>query len=443
MAAAGSAVGLGNIWKFPYLTGSNGGAAFVLVYLVAVAVLGLPIMVAELVIGRHTERDPVGAYKSMFGKSPWAIIGYLGVLSGFLILSYYSVVGGWTIGYMVKVLFGALSSLDTPESAAVVFRRFTADPTSSIGYHLLFMAACVYIVIGGVKGGIEKWNKILMPLLCVILIVLIVRGVWLDRGQRGLIFYLTPDFSKINMDVIVAALGQAFFSLSLGMGAMITYGSYLSSRERILPSAFWIVMIDTGIALLAGFAIFPSVFAMNLSPAEGPGLVFNIVPAVFARMPMGQIFSFLFFLLLFLAAVTSGVSLLEVVTAYFIDERGWNRRRAVIVIGIVTFLFGIPSALSFGCRSHWTILGLTFYDFIDRLTSNYMLPIGGLLIAISLGWKYGLERTMHELDVDTSSVFLRELWAFMIKYVSPAALLAVFVALVKDDIVNLIMRLVP
>jgi len=218
---------------------------------------------------------------------------------------------------------------------------------------------------------------------------------------------------------------------------MITYGSYLAPQERILSSATWIVIIDTAVALFAGFAIFPAVFAMHLSPAEGPGLVFQIVPAVFARMPMGQIFSALFFLLLFLAAVTSGVSLLEVVTAYFIDERGWSRRRAVLVIGTVTFLFGIPSALSFGSHQCLTIGGLTFFDFMDKLTSNYMLPLGGLFIALSLGWKYGLERTMHELDVDTPYLFLREVWAFMIKYVSPCALLLVFLALAKDDVIAL------
>ncbi|MCX7982555.1 MAG: sodium-dependent transporter [Syntrophales bacterium] len=441
MAAAGSAVGLGNIWKFPYLTGSKGGAAFVIIYLLAVIILGLPIMIAELVIGRHTERNPVGAFKSMVGGTPWVLVGYLGVISGFLILSFYSVVGGWTIGYIVKGLTGMLSNLNTPDVAAREFREFTANPLSSLIYHLLFMASCMYIVFGGVKGGIEKWNKVLMPLLFAILLVLIGRGFFSGGMEKGLSFYLTPDFSKITTDTIIAALGQAFFSLSLGMGAMITYGSYLSRSERILTAAFWIVFLDTAVALLAGFAVFPSVFAMELSPAEGPGLVFHVVPAVFARMPGGQFFAVLFFFLLFLAAVTSGVSLLEVVCAYFIDEKGWSRHRAVIIMGTIIALLGVPSALSFGCLSHVKMLGGTFFDFIDKLTSNYMLPLGGFFIAICLGWKYGLEKTIHELDPDTKILSIKELWAFIIKFISPFVLFVVFISLVWADLVAFVQRL--
>lgn len=441
MAAAGSAVGLGNIWKFPYLTGSKGGAAFVFIYLLAVLVLGLPIMIAELVIGRHTERDPVGAFKSMVGGTPWVIIGYLGVLSGFLILSYYSVVGGWTIGYIIKGMVGQLAYLGTPDLAAKEFREFTAHPVYSVICHFLFMLACMYIVIGGVKGGIEKWNKVLMPLLFAILIVLIVRGFLSGGVEKGLSFYLTPDFSKITGETVLAALGQAFFSLSLGMGAMITYGSYLSPKERILTAAFWIVFLDTAVALLAGFAIFPSVFAMELSPAEGPGLVFHVVPAVFARMSGGQIFAVLFFLLLFLAAVTSGVSLLEVVCAYLIDEMNWSRRRAVMVMGTAIALLGVPSALSFGYLSHVSIWGGTFFDFMDKLTSNYMLPVGGFFIAVCLGWKYGLQNTIHELDPDTRILSVKELWAFTIKFVSPFVLAIVFFALIRSDLTALFKRL--
>jgi NSS family neurotransmitter:Na+ symporter len=443
LAAAGSAVGLGNIWKFPYLTGSKGGAAFVFVYLLAVLILGLPIMIAELVIGRHTERDPVGAFKAMAGGTWWVLVGYLGVLSGFFILSFYSVVGGWTIGYIVKGITGALAHLITPEAASQVFRSFVANPVSAIVYHLLFMGATVFIVIGGVKGGIEKWNKILMPLLFAILLVLIGRGMMAEGGEKGLIFYLTPDFTQITGDTVLSALGQAFFSLSLGMGAVITYGSYLSSQERILTAAFWIVFIDTAVALLAGFAIFPSVFAMGLSPAEGPGLVFHVIPAVFARMPGGQFFAILFFLLLFLAAVTSSISLLEVVTAYLIDERGWSRRRAVLVMGTAIAIFGLPSALSFGSLAHLTIAGVTFFDFMDRLTSNYMLPIGGFFISICLGWKYGLEKTIHELDPDTRFISVKELWAFSIKFVAPFVLFVVFLSLIRQDLVGFIRHLLP
>jgi NSS family neurotransmitter:Na+ symporter len=428
LAAAGSAIGLGNIWKFPYVTGENGGAAFVLIYLVAVLLLGLPIMIAELVIGRHTEKDPVGAFKSMLGGTGWVVIGYVGVLSGFFILSFYSVVGGWTLGYIVKCVTGLASSLKDVGMAQKAFSEFTHDTFSMVLYHFLFMGACVFIVIKGIKNGIEKWSKVLMPLLFLILIVLIIRGVSMDGALDGVAFFLKPDFSKITTDSVLSALGQSFFSLSLGMGAIITYGSYLSKKDRILHSAVYIVILDTLIAIMAGLAIFPAVFAMGLDPKSGPGLIYHVIPAVFANMPYGAIFETLFFLLLLIAALTSGISLLEVVVAYITDEKGWSRRKAVLIFGAVIFLLGLPSALSFNVLEGLTVFaGNTFFDFMDKLTSNFMLPVGGFFIAIALGWKYGLEKTMHELDPDTRYISLKELWAFTIKFISPVLVFLVFV----------------
>ncbi len=430
LAAAGSAIGLGNIWKFPYVTGQNGGAAFVLIYLICVVLLGLPIMIAELVIGRHTEKDPVGAFKSMLGGTKWEAIGYLGVLSGFLILSFYSVVGGWTLGYIIKSVTGAVTMIKDVDSAKHVFDSFTSQPLQMIGYHLVFIAACMVIVIRGIKKGIERWSKVLMPLLFVLLIVLIIRGITMQGGLKGVAFFLKPDFSKITTASVLAALGQSFFSLSLGMGAMITYGSYLSRNEKILQSAIYIVILDTFIAIMAGLAIFPAVFAMNMSPGEGPGLIYHVIPAVFGNMNYGFFFSTLFFILLFIAALTSGISLLEVVVAYVTDERGWSRGKAVLIFGAVIFLLGVPSALSFGVLKEINILSLVkfnFFDFLDNLTSNYMLPIGGFFIAVSLGWKYGLDKTIHELDPDTKIVSLKELWAFVIKFISPVLVLLVFI----------------
>ena len=427
LAAAGSAIGLGNIWKFPYVTGENGGAAFVLVYLICVVLLGLPIMIAELIIGRHTEKDPVGAFKAMVGGTGWVLVGYLGVLTGFLILSFYSVVGGWTLGYIVKSVSGAVSSIDSMESATSMFTHFTDDPVSMIVYHLLFLGGCMFVVIKGIKNGIERFSKVLMPMLFVILIILIIRGISMQGGLAGVSFFLKPDFSKINMDSILAALGQSFFSLSLGMGAMITYGSYLSRKDRILNSAVYIVILDTVIAIFAGLAIFPAVFAMHMSPSEGPGLIYNVIPAVFGNMEYGAVFSTMFFVLLFIAALTSGISLLEVTVAYITDEKGWSRRKAVWIFGSIIFLLGIPSSLSFGVLKDFTLFaGHTFFDFLDKLTSNYMLPIGGFFIALSLGWKYGLDRTMHELDPDTGITSLKELWGFAIKFISPVLVLLVF-----------------
>lgn len=428
LAAAGSAIGLGNIWKFPYLAGENGGGAFVLVYLVCIIVLGLPIMIAEIVIGRHTAKNPVGAFKIIGNGSRWEFVGYLGVLAGFFIMTYYSVVGGWTIGYIVKSATGMISPYNDVAAAESTFSQFIQNPASMIFYHFLFMAATVFIVIRGIKNGIEKWNKLLLPMLFIILLVLIVRGVTLEGSSKGLLFYLHPDFSKITITTVIEALGQCFFSLSLGMGAMITYGSYLNKGDKILTSSLQIVGLDTLAAFLSGLAIFPAVFAVGMMPNQGPGLTFNILPVVFGKMQFGAIFSTLFFILLFIAALTSSMSLIEVVVAYITDEKGWSRKKAVLICGSLIFLLGIPSALSFGMLKDFKIFfGATYFDFMDKLTSTYMLPIGGLLIAICLGWKYGLSKTIHELDTDTGLEGLKKTWAFAIRYVAPVILCVIIV----------------
>jgi NSS family neurotransmitter:Na+ symporter len=439
LAAAGSAIGLGNIWKFPYVAGANGGAAFVLIYIFFVMALGLPIMIAELVIGRHTEKDPVGAFKAIAGGTKWEFVGYLGVLTGFFILTFYNVVGGWTIGYIVKSVMGEITTVHDTATAQRVFSEFSANPALMILYHFLFTATCMIIVVKGIRNGIERWSKVLMPLLFVILLILIGKGLSMEGGIAGLKFFLQPDFSKITISSVISALGQSFFSLSLGMGAMITYGSYLSRQDKILHSALYIVFLDTFIAILAGLAIFPAVFAMNMSPGEGPGLIFHIIPVVFGNMSYGIVFAVLFFVLLFIAALTSAMSLLEVTVAYIIDEKGWSRRKAVYIFGTAIFILGIPAALSFGVMKNVTVFfGNTFFDFMDKLTSNYMLPIGGFFIAVCLGWKYGLENTIHELDPDTRIISLKELWAFTIKFVSPFLLLLMFIMLVKDDVAGII-----
>ena len=426
LAAAGSAVGLGNIWKFPYETGSQGGAAFVFIYLICVLLLGLPIMIAELVIGRHTEKDPVGAFKQMVGGSKWEIVGYFGVVSGFVILSFYSVVGGWTLGYIIKSISGTVTSFTTTGQAKKVFETFVASPFEVLMLHFLFMTCCMFIVIRGINKGIERWSKILMPMVFILLFVLIIKGFSMKGSEKGYAFLFNPDFSKITLKAIMSALGHSFFTLSLGMGAMITYGSYLSKKDNILYAGTYIVLLDTIIALLAGMAIFPALFAMNQSPDAGPGLIFKVIPMVFSNMSYGFIFSILFFVLLFIAALTSAISLLEVVVTYIIDEKGWKRSKAVFVFGIVIFIMGIPSALSFGAMSGIKIFGLSIFDFIAEVASNYLLPIGGLLIAICLGWKYGLNKLVHELDVDTENTILKNIWAFTLKFISPVVLLIFF-----------------
>ncbi len=437
LAASGSAVGLGNIWKFPYVTGANGGGAFVFIYLGCVLVLGLPIMIAELVIGRHTGRDPVGAFKNMMGDSKWKYVGYLGVLSGFFILSFYSVIGGWTLNYIVKSVQGVIGSIDSISSASMIFNEFIQSPGEIIVYHMLFMLMTMTIVIKGINDGIEKWSKLLMPLLLVLLLALIVKGISMKGGMKGVEFLLSPDFSKITLTSVLTAFGHSFFTLSLGMGAMITYGSYLSRNDKIFSSGLYIVGLDTLIAIMAGLAIFPAVFAMGMDPAAGPGLIFNIVPAVFGKMNYGTIFSIIFFVLLLIAALTSAISLLEVVVAHITDEKGWSRKKAVIIFGLVIFVLGIPSALSFGVLSDLKIFfSVNFFDFMDKLTERYMLPLGGFFIALSLGWKYGLHKTAHELDGELKNTLLINIWPFMLKYVSPVVLFIFFIVQVKDGIIQ-------
>ncbi len=627
LAAAGSAVGLGNIWKFPYITGEYGGGAFVLVYLVCIAVIGIPVMLCEISLGRHTQKNPVGAFKQLTPKVSasahllgfgmiivgiallcfqqwgfgvlgiaiglcisifsWTMVGVMGVLSGFVILSFYSVVAGWTIGYTVKSISGDIDATPSRQKTAVLagiimdhvkkvpesikrelqraeklkelppfeipdnleqaaqsnaivvtnkifkislpipadgklmnkrefrdyyaeqlgklvdrknlegevvklyggmvpvtgddgkvtmhyskklktaitgkqFGLFIDNPAYAILFHLIFMLMCIGIVCLGVQGGIEKASKILMPLLFLLVIVLIIRGITLDGAIKGVKFYLSPDFSKLTPESVLVALGHAFFSLSLGMGAMITYGSYVSKKENLFISTLSVVALDTLIALMAGLAIFPAVFAMGFDPSAGPGLVFQTLPAVFNGMPAGPLWATLFFLLLLVAALTSGVSLLEVVTAYFVDERKWNRKVAAIVVGGIIFGLGALSAISI---SDWDRLptlhrGLllafgatkdSFFDVMDMLGSNYFLPLGGLFTSLFVGWIWGTRKAVEEIrhgscnfaDVHLISLLaglnddpshnseyhvltLAAMWGIFIRFISPVAVAIAF-----------------
>lgn len=595
LAAAGSAVGLGNIWRFPYVTGENGGGAFVLVYLGCIVLVGLPVMLCEITLGRHTRRNPVGAFKTVGPRSSavahmigagillnafflfcfgqwwggllalglgvavfrlgWVVVGAMGVLAGFVILSFYSVVAGWTLGYMVEEGTGRFSTLperQTPQLLAEVvldrvqvppselaarlaargvpeaereaalaragreaalaylrretdvvdfpgdwaamdadaFRavaggplralpkeelaaktvalfggmvpvegkkdayppellaaisglRFVAsigNPVYAVTFHLLFMVLCVGIVTLGVKKGIEQSSKLLMPLLVLLILALIVRGLTLPGAIEGVRFLLSPDFSKLTAAASLEALGHAFFSLSLGMGAMITYGSYVDRNANLFVSSLSIVSLDTLLAMLAGLAIFPALFAMNHEPGMGPGLVFQVLPAVFQQMPGGWLWAPLFFLLLLVAALTSGISLLEVVTAYFVDELNWSRRAAAVVFG------GVIAVLGSFCAVHGGL-----FDLLDKLSSNWLLPLGGLFIAVFVGWIWGTKKAVDEIrhgshnfaDVHLASlmaglkdddshnsevhvVTLATIWGVSIRFVAPVLVLIVF-----------------
>lgn len=501
LAAAGSAIGLGNIWKFPYITGENGGGAFVLVYLLCIAVIGVPVMLCEMVLGRSTQRNPVGAFKALNPRNSnlahligicmillgvfllvfqrwgwavvtlalgasvfrfrWILVGAMGVVAGFCILSFYSVVAGWTVGYMVKAMMGQLNFVDVP-AAKAAFGDFILNPAWAVGCHGVFMLLCVLIVYKGVQSGIERWSKILMPVLFLILIVLIVRGLTLPGAMAGVQFYLSPDFSKITAESILIALGHAFFSLSLGMGAIITYGSYVEKNQNLFVSTLSVVALDTIVALMAGLAMFPAVFAKGFAPDAGPGLVFQVLPVVFCHIPGGPFWATIFFVLLLVAALTSGISLLEVVTAYFVDERGWSRHKAAVVFGVVIFLLGSVAAVSVANWDNlpelhrWLVkaFGTTknsFFDVMDNLASNWMLPLGGLFISLFVGWIWGTKHAIDEIrhgsrnfaDVHLLALLaglkddpahnsqqhaltLASLWGVFIRFVSPVAVLIAF-----------------
>jgi len=444
MAAAGSAIGLGNIWKFPYIAGENGGAAFIIVYLLCIAVVGLPVLMAEILLGRTTQRNPVGAFKALSGSRFWTAIGGLGVIAGFVILSFYSVIAGWSLGYFLDAIRGTLlSSAGTVEASSNHFNSLVGNVTWIVSFHTVFALLTMGVVYFGIKKGIERGSKVMMPLLLVILIVLIIRGVTLDGAEAGWAFLLKPDWSKISGQSILIALGHAFFTLSLGMGAMMTYGSYLSKKDNILTSSIKIVFLDTLIAMMAGVAIFTAVFATGMNPGQGPGLIFHTLPVVFSRMPGGDIFAALFFLLLTVAALTSSISLLEVVTAYFIDEKKWKRPNAVLVFGFVIFLVGIPSALSFNVMADVKLFGKTYFDIADFLASNIMLPAGGFFIAIFVGWVWGFDKAIVSLKQGSENLFdnnpwLTSGWKIFLKYIAPVMIFIVLLHSLSllDPIIN-------
>lgn len=427
MAAAGSAVGLGNIWRFPYLTGTNGGGAFILIYLVFVLGVGLSIMTAEFAVGRRANLAVVGAFKK-FDKR-FTFIGVLGVLSAFFIMGFYPVVGGWALAYVFKSVTGLLSN-----QAAIgdAFGAFISGSYEPLIWMLIYLFANIVIVARGVQGGIEKASKIMMPMLYVLLIIIAIRSITLPGAGSGLEFILKPDFSQVTGSTFLAALGQAFFSLSLGMGCMLTYGSYLSKEENLQKNALIVTLMDTSVALLAAIAIFPALFAFGMEPAVGPGLVFVVVPSVFAQMGgLGVILSVIFFVALTLAALTSSVSLLEVVTAYLIDERRMERKKATYLAGGIMVITGTLSSLSLGALSGFNVLGLGvgFFDFFDILTDKIFLAIGGMVIAIFVGWFMKKEDLKDELTNSGTVEFgLFEVWYAVTKYIIPLAIGAVAVA---------------
>lgn len=426
LAAAGSAVGLGNIWGFPTQVGRGGGAAFVVLYLLCVVLICAPILISEFAIGRRAHKDPVGAFSSIRPGTRWWLAGALGVLAGVGILSFYSVIAGWTVAYLGFTLAGQVP--DTPEAIGAFFERFIANPALSLAFTFGMLLATALIIAGGVRGGIERVSKMLMPALFVLLGVLAVRAVTLPGAGEGLAYYMRPDLDRVfDVTTLNAALGQAFFSLSLGMGAMITYGSYLRGSMSIARAAGWVVVLDTSVALLAGLIIFPAGFSIaGFDPStSGPGLIFVVLPRLFTELPGGQFFGVLFFLLLSVAALTSMISLLEVPVAHLIDSHGWARRRAVLVVTGVTAALAIPSALSqgaLGVASSLPGLGIGFLDLMVTIWNNYALPIGGLLTAIFVGWVWRADRAVGEVQAQGAPFPGARLWMGLVRYVCPIAI---------------------
>ncbi|MBN2426662.1 MAG: sodium-dependent transporter [Calditrichaceae bacterium] len=435
LAGAGSAIGLGNIWRFPYVVGENGGAAFVLVYILFVIIIGLPYMFAELALGRSVQSNPVGAIKAIKPKSQWKWAGVLGVITGVGILSFYGVVAGWTIGYIFKMFY----------TASAGFEEFVSDGWLVTGLFAVFIFLTASIVYSGIEGGIERWSKILMPLLLILMISLIIYANTLKGSSNGLSFYLNPDFSKITGKSLLAALGQAFFSLSLGMGLMITYGSYLSKKEDIVSSASYIGFFDTLIAFMAGLIIFPTIFAIkgdmtliDESLRSGPGLIFKVFPELFAQIPGGMIVGVLFFVLLSVAALTSTISLLEIQVAYLIDEHRLGRKKIVWAAAAFTFIIGLPSALSQGANEFFTNFGLlpqrlSGADFLSHMSfifGDLALALGAFLLSIFIGWIWGADKASAEIE-QGSPVFrkLKPLWIFMIRYFIPIVIFIILLNL--------------
>ncbi len=434
LAAAGSAIGLGNIWRFPTVAGESGGAAFVLIYIAAVIAIGIPVMLAELVIGWQTRSNPVRAFVDLSDRKIWRFIGVIAVIASLAILSYYSVIAAWTLAYVPITFSGVFNESANPELLSQRFATVTESPYYSLVAYVVFMLVTMLVVLGGIRSGIEKWSKVLMPMLLAILILLVIRAVTLPGAAKGLSFFLKPDFSKVTTETVLNAVSQAFFSLSLGMGIMITYGSYLSKDEDIQSSAVMIAAIDTSIAVMAGLVIFPALFTIpGLEPAEGPKLIFLVLPRVFEQIPAGIFFGTGFFLLLTIAALTSAISLMEVVVTYLIEQWQLRRKTAVLISGSAAMLLGIPTALSVGAvplLSDLPILHCSVLDLLDTLFGKLCLTFVSLAICLFVGWTWGTDKALSGLESDGRNHWLQKCWSFAVRYICPVVITLILLSLV-------------
>lgn len=423
LVSAGSAVGLGSIWRFPYLAGVSGGGAFVFIFTIILFTVGVSMLMVEFVIGRHGKANSVKSYKKLHPKFKY--LGYLNIFTSFIILAYYSVIGGFTIYYFFLSITGKLTSKDLDFS--VIFNNFIGSPSQTTIYTFLFLFFTIYIVLQGINKGIERYSVFMMPTLFILIVILMIRSITLENAIDGIIWYIKPDFSKLNQSVIMAALGQAFFSLSIGLSTMLTYSSYLSNKEYLPKASFIVAILQLLVSLIAGFIIFPAVFSFGLNPGEGPGLIFITLPQVFVNMPAGIIFSSLFFLLLIFASITSSISMMEVAITYFVETYKIRRLRISIIYGIIVFILSIPAALSFNKFNTVKLLNLSIFDIYDYFCANFSLPFGGLMCAILVGWfaNKKIIKSIYSID-NTHKSLLFPIWYFLVKYIIPIVIILIW-----------------
>ncbi|QVY60258.1 sodium-dependent transporter [Cytobacillus gottheilii] len=426
LASAGSAIGLGAIWKLPYVTGMSGGGAFILLFVLFSVLIGLPLLLAEFIVGRSTGKEAISAYKQIAPNTKWHWIGYLGVFACFLLLSFYSVIGGWIVQYLYYAVTGVGSSYENGYEE--LFNQAVSNPYTAIGAQALFLILTVLVISRGVQNGIEKMNKVFMPALFILFVILIVRSLTLENAMEGVSFFLKPDFSSITSESVLYAMGQSFFSLSVGVSVMVTYSSYLSKKESLVQPAVSVVGMNLFISILSGLAIFPAVFSLGFEPAQGPGLLFIVLPSVFNELMFGQVFLLLFLLLFLFATLTSAFSMLEIVVAAITSKNpGKSRGKMAWLMGAAIFIVGIPSALSYSVLSDFMIFGKTIFDGADFLVSNILMPIGAFLISIFVSFKMKKDLLTSEVVQGSKSLHgLFKVWFILIRYVVPLVIIIVF-----------------
>ncbi len=425
-ATAGSAIGLGNIWRFPYVAGENGGAAFIIIYLGFVIAIGIPVMLSEFTIGRSGQLNAFGSFRKLAPKQPWYLIGLMGVVAAFMILAFYTAVAGWTLEYLYQSVINGFDG-KSPEDLKNMYSSFIGGTSRPLIWFFVFMALTAFIIMSGVKKGIEKSTKILMPLLFILLLILVVRSVTLPGAMKGINFLFQPDFSKITPSTILKALGQAFFSMSIGMGTLITYSSYIQKNDNLGSTAFSVAMADTLVAVLAGLAIFPAVFAFNISPGSGEGLAFITLPNIFEQMTGGYIFSIMFFILLAVAALTSTISVLEVIVAFFVEELRMRRKAATWLATFSVSILGVLCVLSSSTMADFKIIGFSVFGLMDFASANIFLPLGGFFIVVFVAWFLGRDKIKEELsnNGDLKARYI-PFFMFIIRFVAPLAIAFIF-----------------